>query len=161
MQGQQIDVVRQFRATASIVSQGGEVRQVLANLIGNAMDALPDGGRIVVRTTAARNWRSGSRGIAVTVSDNGTGMDEATLSRVFEPFFSTKGITGTGLGLWISKELIAKHEGNMRVRSRAAVHGKTGGTVFRVFLPTQNEGSLLVDSNSEAKKSQNSISALT
>lgn len=161
MQGQQIDVVRQFRATASIVSQGGEVRQVLANLIGNAMDALPDGGRIVVRTTAARNWRSGSRGIAVTVSDNGTGMNEATLSRVFEPFFSTKGITGTGLGLWISKELIAKHEGNMRVRSRAAVHGKTGGTVFRVFLPTQNEGSLLVDSNSEAKKSQNSISALT
>ena len=160
MHGQQIEVVRQFRATVSIVSQGGEIRQVLANLIGNAMDALPNGGRIVLRTASAHSWRSGKRGIAVTVSDNGTGMDEATLSRIFEPFFSTKGITGTGLGLWISNEIIAKHHGNIRVRSRAAGQGNTGGTVFRVFIPTQDEGSSPVDAKPEARKSFQPISVL-
>lgn len=160
LHGQRIEVVRQFRATASVVAQGGEVRQVLANLIGNAMDALPDGGRIVIRTAAARNGRSGRRGIAVTVADNGTGMSEATLEHVFEPFFSTKGITGTGLGLWISNEIIAKHNGNIRVRSRAAADGKTGGTVFRIFIPAQDDSSSPVDAKPEAQRSFQPISAL-
>ncbi len=141
LRGQQIDVLRQFRAAASVVAQGGEIRQVLANLIGNAMDALPDGGRIVIRTASARNWKSGRKGISVTVADNGTGMDEATLSHVFEPFFSTKGITGTGLGLWISNEIIAKHHGTMRVRSRRGETRHAGGTVFRIFIPALGESS--------------------
>jgi signal transduction histidine kinase len=106
------------------------------------MDALPAGGRIVLRTACSRDWRSGAEGITITVADNGTGMDEATLHHVFEPFFSTKGITGTGLGLWISHEIVVKHHGTMRLRSRAAAPGIAGGTVFRVFLPTQTDSSL-------------------
>jgi PAS domain S-box-containing protein len=137
LSGLHIDVIRQFRATSSFIGQAGEIRQVLANLVGNAMDALPSGGRIIVRTAAARDWSTGTPGIAITVADNGTGMDHATLSRIFEPFFSTKGITGTGLGLWISHEIIAKHHGSLSVRSRAATPGIAGGTVFRLFIPIE------------------------
>lgn len=139
LEGLRIEVERQFRVSSSIVAQAGEIRQVLANLFGNAMDALPNGGRIILRTVSTRNWRSGKRGIAITVADGGTGMDSATLSRIFEPFFSTKGITGTGLGLWISHEIVAKHHGTLRVRSRRATDSIQGGTVFRMFLPTETE----------------------
>ncbi|MEO8737202.1 MAG: ATP-binding protein [Edaphobacter sp.] len=142
LRGLRIEFVRQFRAASPVIAQAGEIRQVLANLIGNAMDALPEGGRIVLRTAFARDWKSGRDGIAITVADSGTGMDKTTLSRIFEPFFSTKGITGTGLGLWISHEIVAKHHGTMRVRSRRGASGKTGGTVFRLFLPAQSESSL-------------------
>jgi PAS domain S-box-containing protein len=141
LHGLRIEVVRQFRATSSVIAQGGEIRQVLANLVGNAMDALPEGGRIVLRTAASHDWRSGRSGISVTVADNGTGMKEETLRHIFEPFFSTKGITGTGLGLWISHEIAVKHRGTLRVRSRAVTPGVPGGTVFRLFIPTQSEPS--------------------
>ncbi len=160
LRGLRIDVLRQFRANAPIFAQDGEIRQVLANLIGNAMDALPDGGRIVIRTSAARNWRSERRGIAVTVADNGTGMDEATLSRVFEPFFSTKGITGTGLGLWISHEIIAKHHGTMRVRSRRGETRHAGGTVFRIFIPAQGESSSSNSNGRDVKELAQAVSTV-
>jgi PAS domain S-box-containing protein len=142
LRGLHIEVVRQFRATSSVMVQAGEIRQVLANLVGNAMDALPAGGYIILRTAATRDWRTGTRGIAITVADNGTGMDGATLSHIFEPFFSTKGITGTGLGLWISHEIVAKHHGTLHVRSRATTSGIAGGTVFRLFIPAEHQSSL-------------------
>jgi len=123
--------VREFRTQSSVVAQGGEIRQVVANLVGNAMDAMTKGGRLILRTADGVNRTTGERGVVLTVADGGSGMDQVTLDRIFEPFFSTKGITGTGLGLWISQEIVAKHNGTMRVRS------KTGaGTVFRLFLPT-------------------------
>lgn len=125
-----IAVARQFRNKTTVIAQGGEIRQVMANLVGNAMDAMLNGGRLTLRTAEGRNWATGARGAIVTVADTGSGMDEATLARIFEPFFSTKGITGTGLGLWISQEIIVKHHGTLRVRSRPG-----HGTVFRIFLP--------------------------
>jgi signal transduction histidine kinase len=65
-------------------------------------------------------------------------MDAATRSRIFEPFFSTKGITGTGLGLWVSQTIIDKHGGHVSIRSRVPQHPHApGGTVFRIFLPLQ------------------------
>jgi PAS domain S-box-containing protein len=134
----QIEVIRRFRATSTIVAQAGEIRQVLANLFGNAMDALPDGGRIVLRSACSRDWRTGAQGLCITVADNGVGMGEDTLHHIFEPFFSTKGITGTGLGLWICHEIVAKHDGTLRVRSRLASAGRSGGTIFRLFLPAQS-----------------------
>jgi PAS domain S-box-containing protein len=132
----QIEAIFNFRATSALVAQVGEIRQVLTNLIVNAMDALPKGGNITVRTSNGRDWRTGIQGVIVTIADNGVGMSAETLRRIFEPFFSTKGETGTGLGLWISKEIIAKHHGSIWVKSRSAREGKAGGTVFRLYLPS-------------------------
>ncbi len=127
-----IEVVRQFRTTSTVVAQSGEIRQVIANLVGNAMDAMVStGGRLILRTAAGRDWATGVSGVILTVADTGSGMDEATRARIFEPFFSTKGITGTGLGLWISQEIIAKHNGAINLRSCLGA-----GTVFRIFLPS-------------------------
>jgi PAS domain S-box-containing protein len=134
---QRIEVVRELRSNPLIVAHDGEIRQLLVNLISNAIDAVNEGGCIIVRTSVARDWVLGREGIAITVADNGAGMDEATRAQIFEPFFSTKGITGTGLGLWISKEIASKHQGRIRVRSRLKSSSNRGGTVFRLFLPAQ------------------------
>ena len=133
-----IEVVRDLRPIPAVFGHDGEIRQVLANLVGNAIDALPNGGCIVLRT-APVNRRSGQEAVSVTVADTGTGMDGATLQRIFEPFFSTKGITGTGLGLWISQEIIGRHSGALTVRSRPSTGSRAGGTVFRILLPTRGE----------------------
>ncbi len=130
-----IDVLRRMREVAPIVVHDGEIRQVIANLVSNAIDAMPSGGRLLLRTAPGRHWQTGESGVVLTVADTGTGMDPTCLSRIFEPFFSTKGITGTGLGLWISLEIIQKHKGAIRVRSRPATPEHPGGTVFRLFLP--------------------------
>ena len=132
---QGIVVVRRFRSTPSLLAYEGEVRQVIVNLLGNAIDATLSGGCITVRTTASFDWREGLRGLTITVADTGSGMSDETIARLFEPFFSTKGITGTGLGLWVSKEIVDRHHGYIRVRSRMASGDVAGGTVFRIFLP--------------------------
>jgi signal transduction histidine kinase len=136
---QRIEVVRDLRSNLLIVAHEGEIRQVLVNLINNAIDAVGEDGCVIVRTARARDWALNRKGLAITVADNGTGMDAATRERIFEPFFSTKGITGTGLGLWISKEIAGKHQGRIRVRSRLTSCGTKGGTVFRFFIPAQEE----------------------
>jgi PAS domain S-box-containing protein len=136
---QKIEVVREQRSNPRIVAHDGEIRQLVVNLVSNAIDAVGEGGCIIVRTAAARDWVLNREGIAITVADNGVGMDEATRAQLFEPFFSTKGITGTGLGLWISKEIASKHQGRIRVRSRQRSSGNSSGTVFRFFIPAQKE----------------------
>jgi len=135
---QNIDIHRRFRPVRQVLAHDGEIRQVLANLIGNAIDALPLGGRILLRTAPARDWATGTPGLRITVADDGTGMDPATRARIFEPFFSTKGITGTGLGLWISSEIISKHSGRLHVRTRKRTETTPGGTVFALFLPLES-----------------------
>jgi signal transduction histidine kinase len=129
-----ICVERCFRATPSITIFEGEVRQVLANLVANAIDAIVprQNGRICLRTAAARDWATGRTGVAITIADTGSGMDARTVRRIFEPFFSTKDDTGTGLGLWVSLEILEKHQGSIRLRTRT---GHNSGTVFRIFLP--------------------------
>jgi signal transduction histidine kinase len=131
-----ITVDRRFGAVPPLLIFDGEVRQVLANLVANAIDAmLPrQSGRLVLCTRIARNWATGQQGIAITVADTGSGMDPQTSRRAFEPFFSTKDSTGTGLGLWISLEILQKHQGNIRLRTRT---GENSGSVFRIFLPFQ------------------------
>lgn len=132
-----IRVKTQISATPKIVVHDGEIRQVIANLIGNAMDALAPGGELILRLAPQRHASSGADGIVVTVADRGVGMAPETLKRIFEPFFSTKGLTGTGLGLWISQDIIDKHRGSLRVVSRTAESGRGAGTVFRLFLPLE------------------------
>ena len=86
----------------------GELRQVIANLVANALDAMPEGGRLILRIRQFENHRTGKLCVRLTVADTGIGMNSEVLSRVFEAFYTTKGATGTGLGLWLSLEIIKR-----------------------------------------------------
>jgi PAS domain S-box-containing protein len=131
-----IQVERKYDPQMDLFCFAGEVRQVFANLVGNAIDACVGGGRIAVRARRSRDWSTHRRsGVRFTVADTGTGMGPAVRERIFEAFFTTKDVTGTGLGLWVSQEVIVKHRGLIHVRSRVAQPGNGSGTVFQIFLP--------------------------
>jgi PAS domain S-box-containing protein len=138
MRRMQIEVAREYGEIPHLLVHDGEIRQVLVNLIGNAIDAIQEHGRIRLRTRLSREWSSGRIGVRVSVADDGSGMSKDTLSRIFEPFFSTKGITGTGLGLWVSREIVDKHQGTLKVRSHERQGDRAGCTVFSLFLPTDS-----------------------
>jgi len=128
-----IGVERELQDGRPVVCLEGEVRQALTNLISNALDAMPSGGRLLVRT---KEVHEGSQsGVAITIADTGHGMPASVKDRLFEPFFTTKGMTGTGLGLWISKGIVDKHGGTIRVRTLQGE--RTHGTIFQIFLPHQ------------------------
>lgn len=128
-----IVVHRRFDESARIVGIAGELRQLIANLIGNSFDALPAGGKLRLRVTCATERHNGlRRGVRVVVADTGRGIPVSIRNKILEPFVSSKGETGTGLGLWISSEIVRKHGGNLRFRSRPG-----SGTVFSIFLPAQ------------------------
>ena len=134
LQSSGIDVQLRLDDGAVLFGYGGEIRQLFANLLGNAIDAMPQGGRLYLRARQTR--RAGRRGLLITVADTGIGMSAAVQARIFEPFFTTKEVTGTGLGLWISEEILTKHRGVMQIRSREPRRqGDAAGTVFRIFLP--------------------------
>jgi signal transduction histidine kinase len=104
---------------------------VLNNLVGNAIDAMAtSGGRLLVRTRTATNWQNGDKGLTLTVADTGEGMSAKVMGKIFDPFFTTKGMAGTGLGLWVSEDIVKRHGGALRVRSR-----RGNGTAFTLFLP--------------------------
>jgi PAS domain S-box-containing protein len=129
-----IEVQLRMRASHAINCFDGEIRQVLSNLVGNAIDAMqPEGGRLLLRSRESTNWRSGTRGLTLTVADTGIGMTAAVMERIFEPFFTTKGSNGTGLGLWVSEDIVKRHRGILEFRSRQ--RESRGGTVFTLFLP--------------------------
>jgi len=135
-----IQVVRGYDPEMSLFCFAGEIRQVIANLVGNAIDATSQGGRLVIRARRARSERNGAAdGVRFTVADTGAGMEPEVLDCIFEPFFTTKEVMGTGLGLWVSREIVLKHHGLIAVRSRSAARaaqtGTTSGTVFRIFIP--------------------------
>jgi PAS domain S-box-containing protein len=129
-----IQVEKRQRAARSANCFEGEIRQVLSNLIGNAIDAMhAGGGRLLLRSREATNWQSGQKGLALTVADTGSGMPAHVRRKIFDAFFSTKGIGGTGLGLWVSKEIMDRHQGTLHVRSKEGLDQH--GTVFVIFLP--------------------------
>jgi len=136
-----IQVEREFDRTMDLFCFGGEIRQVFANLVGNAIDAMGIGGRLVVRARRSRNWRNPdwknpeNSGVRFCVADTGSGMDQAVQKRVFEAFFTTKDETGTGLGLWVSEEIVRKHKGMIHLRSRPIGGEKSSGTVFQIYIP--------------------------
>lgn len=132
----QIEVERSKRTNRQVLCFEGEIRQVLSNLVGNAIDAMgSDGGRLQLRCREAIATKSGREGLVFTVADSGPGMSPQTVKRALEPFYTTKDIGGTGLGLWISHEIIARHNGHLRFRS--SQHPHHHGTVFTIFLPFQ------------------------
>jgi len=114
----------------------GELRQVFANLIGNAIDASPDHGCLYIRLR--KDSSHGVPGVVFTIHDQGPGIPKELRNRVLEPFFTTKELKGSGLGLWLANSLVMKHRGTLRFRSRRARGGT--GTCFRVFLPTGAPG---------------------
>lgn len=128
-----VEVVRRAASARKLRCFEGEIRQVLSNLISNALDAMPRGGRLVISDHVATNWRTGAQGIFIAIADTGTGIPPHVLEKLFNPFFTTKGVTGTGLGLWVSREIVARHGGALRVRS--CIRPSNSGTVFTLFLP--------------------------
>ncbi|WP_420237429.1 sensor histidine kinase [Telmatobacter bradus] len=135
-----IEVERKFDNETTLFCFAGEIRQVFANLIGNSVDAVKRNGRIQVRARKSRSWKNPEKtGIRFTVADTGSGMSPEILKRAFEAFFTTKEATGTGLGLWVSIEIIEKHGGILHLRSRTADSGKNSGTVFQFFLSDDEE----------------------
>ncbi len=129
-----VELHRRLTEQDEIVCFAGDMRQVFANLVGNALDALSGRGNIWLRTRRGRDWQTGQTGLRVMVADDGCGMSGATQAGLFEAFFTTKPATGTGLGLWVSLEIIRNHRGWVRVRSTERV-GRSG-TVFSLFFPT-------------------------
>lgn len=131
-----IKIEKHYQDTAPVMGLSGELRQLLANLIGNALDAMRSGGKLTVRAHNAQEFSNGNRqGVRVVIADTGAGISPEMKSRIFDAFVTTKGQTGTGLGLWISADIIQKHSGTVRVKS-CATPGKSG-TVFSIFLPAE------------------------
>jgi signal transduction histidine kinase len=126
-------VEQQGDTLLQVMGIAGELRQVMANLLANSLDAIGQNGRIVLRASASVDPDDGRRRVRITVSDQGSGMPAPTMKEIFEPFFTTKGTIGTGLGLWVCKQLIDKNGGSISVRSNT--HGERRGTTFSILLP--------------------------
>lgn len=130
-----IQVKLNYRTEKKLFCFENDIRQVLNNLIANAIDAMRGGGDLLIRAHDCSQMREGGarRGIRISVADTGHGMSERTRQRIFEPFFTTKDLNGTGLGLWISAGIVDRHSGHLSVRSsQAPTHH---GTIFSLFLP--------------------------
>jgi signal transduction histidine kinase/CheY-like chemotaxis protein len=140
-----IHIDRDFRSRGEMEGYAGELRQVFANLLINAADAIGHSGNISIRVydTTSRVWPERrrqprpedrpQRGVRVIIADNGPGIPIEHHRRLFEPFFTTKGEKGTGLGLWVSQGIVLKHGGKLQMRTSTRP-GRTG-TVFSIYLP--------------------------
>jgi signal transduction histidine kinase len=131
LRNQNIQAVVDCDKDVRLVCAAGEIRQVLVNLIANALDAMPKGGKLLLRGVKAPHPKTSAGGVRISVVDHGTGISRATLRRMFEPFFTTKGETGTGLGLWLTKDIIERHHGLIQVRN----HNHPRGAVFSIWIP--------------------------
>lgn len=132
LQSRKIEVQRRYDVPGEITGIAGEIRQVIVNLISNAFDAMPSGGRLCLHIS--RSHERQRYGIRLSIGDSGTGISSTARGRLFEPFFTTKEEVGTGLGLWIVRGILQKHHGSIRVRSRN-LPPRTG-TVFSLFFPS-------------------------
>jgi PAS domain S-box-containing protein len=128
-------IEKRYRGNLEVKAVGGELRQVFSNLLANSLEAIPPGGTVKLHITGGRCANSGARTVRITVADNGTGIKPAVRPHVFEALFTTRTDTGTGLGLWVSKQIVEKHGGTIRFRTRAA--GEATGTVFCVVLDAE------------------------
>lgn len=129
--GKRVECTLDLEPGLSVVGLQGEIRQVVSNLLVNAIDATPgEGGMIRIRGRHRR--RAEGKGVAVLICDQGAGIPHHVRPRLFTPFMTTKTSTGTGLGLWVTRGMVEKHGGSVCFRSRT---DSPSGTVFRVYLP--------------------------
>jgi PAS domain S-box-containing protein len=122
-------VIKEYETVQPVQAFRGEMRQVISNLITNAIDASSQGGKIIVRVKGAHS----DPGVRVEVEDSGSGIKPSDQERIFEPFFTTKADIGTGLGLWVTRQIIEKHGG--KIEFRTSTEEGRSGTCFSVFLP--------------------------
>jgi PAS domain S-box-containing protein len=126
-----IAVETRFNDLQKITVSRGETLQVLSNLVTNAADAMRGGGTLNISTRKVQG--PSGEGIQIVVRDTGTGIKQENLEKIFEPFFSTKGNLGTGIGLWIARQLVERRGGQISVSS--STESGSSGTSFTVFLP--------------------------
>jgi len=140
MRNKGVELRPEIEADPEIRAVPGEIRQLMANLVGNSIDAVQNGGQIRIRISenVQRN-KHVTPGVRLTVLDNGGGIPQEIRRQVFEPFVTTKKDVGTGLGLWVCKSIVEKHGGSIRVRS-CPEKGKSW-TAFSVFLPSHPQTS--------------------
>lgn len=132
-----ITIRKQVKPELTVCALMGEFKQILSNLISNAIDASRNGTEIRLGAWEGRHPVSGIRGIRLVVADRGVGVPKASLGKIFTPFFTTKKDFGTGLGLWITRDLLEKKGGSIRCRSRVGEPGdERSGTIMMGFLPT-------------------------
>jgi PAS domain S-box-containing protein len=135
--GSGVELIKQLDSEARAFGSSQEFRQVFTNLILNALDAMAKtGGRLMIRSRRRRS-RTGEapEGVQLTIADTGKGISDESKVKIFEPFYTTKATVGMGLGLWLSREIVEKHRGTIRMRSRAGT--QQTGTVFSVFWPSE------------------------
>lgn len=129
-----ISILPEVKQDPELFGVPGEIRQVIANLVSNSIDAIDAGGKVRIRVSRAKPSHYGDpEGMRLTVADTGSGIPSEARSKLFEPFFTTKKDVGTGLGLWVCKSIVDNHHGSIRVRS-STVPGKSW-TAFSVVLP--------------------------
>jgi signal transduction histidine kinase len=143
LQAKNIAVRKQYRGELDIWGLEGELRQVFANQIANAIYALPRHGRLTIRIRESKRWSNGQcKGTVISIVDTGSGISRDSLPRIFDPFFTTKQDVGNGLGLWITQGIVTRHGGNIRVKSNTS--RGTSGTIFTTFLPHHNGNTLAI-----------------
>ena len=126
-----ISVERKFNDLRKIKVRSGEIIQVFSNLLSNAIDAMPRGGTLSI--SISRTMKLDGDGVQTIINDTGCGISRENLSKVFEPFFTTKGNLGTGIGLWVAKQLIERHGGQISISS--AAESQESGTIVTIYLP--------------------------
>ncbi len=134
LQSKSIAVEKKFSTGGVVEGFPFELRQLFANLVGNAIEASAEHSLIRLRLRESTDWSRGARrGVRVAIADNGFGIPPECRARVFDAFFTTKGESGTGLGLWVCRGIVQKHDGTIRFRS--STRPSRRGTLFSVFLP--------------------------
>jgi signal transduction histidine kinase len=134
LEAKNLTIKKQYRDELEIWGLEGELRQVFANQIANAIYAMPQNGCLTIKIRRSKSWSNGHcPGTAVTLVDNGSGIPQESLTKIFDPFFTTKKDVGNGLGLWITHDIVTRHGGSIRARSNA--HPGASGTIFTTFLP--------------------------
>jgi signal transduction histidine kinase len=126
-----ISVESKFNDLRKIRVRSGEIIQVFSNLVSNAIDAMSSGGALSI--SISRTMKLEGDGVQTIINDTGCGISRENLSKVFEPFFTTKGNLGTGIGLWVAKQLVERHGGQISISSTADT--SESGTIVTIYLP--------------------------
>jgi signal transduction histidine kinase len=143
--GHGISLQRRLRTPLPLRAYSNELRQILINLIQNAMAAIGSRGRIIVRAQLRRSLPAdyeerasiGQPGYSITIADTGPGINPTHRPQLFTMFFTTKGDEGTGMGLWLVRSMVEKQGGRIRFRSRTAAECDKPGTIFNIWIPLE------------------------